>query len=206
MATTNVGRFLQERYRAAISKYGRGKDTHAEALEELSDLLMDDHLSSVHRLKANAALADGVLDWFLAESYRSAAELIFTNIRDSIPIIPGAPIEGEIAFLRDLLDSLAAEQQRDNPRQLQKPLEQSSTRHDAIATLTYSEPAVELADQPTPILQRPQAIELPIRGSPSHGSPKSAAMADTQTTSDEASAPPTGLPSHSDPTVTRIGK
>ena len=60
MATTNVGRFLEERYYAATAKYNT--DRHADALEELSDLLMDDQLPLVLRLRANCALADGVRD------------------------------------------------------------------------------------------------------------------------------------------------
>jgi hypothetical protein len=67
MATTNVGRFL------AIYKYDTD-DQHSEAMEELKELLMDDELSSVLRLLAAAALADGFLDWLLAESYRSYTE------------------------------------------------------------------------------------------------------------------------------------
>jgi hypothetical protein len=47
MATTNVGRFLEERYYAAIAKYRT--DRHSDALDELSNLLMDDHLRSAAR-------------------------------------------------------------------------------------------------------------------------------------------------------------
>jgi hypothetical protein len=177
MATTDVGRFLEGRYFAAIAKYDT--DRHAVALEELSDLLMDDHLPLVLRLKANCALADGVRDWFLAESYYSAAEMIHDVIRTSFEFLPGSQEEIELARLRKMLDSLAEDQRRMDSRQLQKPdhAQQSSANHDAPATLPDAEPTVEPTDQSTTVLQGSQAPEQPIMGSPPRNSSKSAAMA-----------------------------
>ena len=67
MATSNTGRFFKERYRVAIAKFDT--DRHEESLTQLSELPIEEALTSVYRLKANAALADGVDDWFLAERY-----------------------------------------------------------------------------------------------------------------------------------------
>ena len=167
MATTNVGRFLEERYYAATAKYNT--DRHADALEELSDLLMDDQLPLVLRLRANCALADGVRDWFLAESYRSAAEMIHDVIRTSFHFLPGSQEEIELARLRKMLDSLAVDQRRMDPRQLQKPddAQQSNVHHDTTTTPPDVEPTVETTDQSTTILEGPQAPDQPADGTTS---------------------------------------
>lgn len=196
MATTNVGRFLEGRYIAAIVKYNT--DRHVDALEELSDLLMDDHLPLVLRLKANCALADGVRDWFLAESYYSAAETIHDVIRTSFDFLLGSQEETELAHHRKMLDSLAADQRRMDPRQLQKTdhAQQDNAHHDAATTLPDAEHTVDPTDQSSAVSQELQAPEQPIMGSPPRNSSKSAAM-DTDT--------PARLPSHPDPTITHSG-
>jgi hypothetical protein len=181
MATTNVGRFLERRYYAAIAKFDT--DRHAVALDELSDLLMDDQLPLVLRLRANCALADGVLDWYLAESYYSAAETIHDVIRTSFEFLPGSQEEIEIARLRKMLDSLAADQR-------------SNTHEDAANT----ESAVEPTDQVATVSQGPQTLEQP--GSPPQGSPKSAAMAHVEVPSEKGSDTPATPPSRPDPSVT----
>jgi predicted Zn-dependent protease len=120
MATTNVGRLLQGRYDEAVSKYDT--DQHSEALEELRELLMDAQLSSVLRCLANAALADGVgvvgvHNWFLAESYRSYAEEAYDDLASfPIDLNLGEEQKAELACFRQMLDSLAAELQRNDPR------------------------------------------------------------------------------------------
>jgi hypothetical protein len=205
MATTNVGGFLEERYVAAIAKYNT--DRHADALDELSDLLMDDHLPLVLRLKANCALADGVRDWFLAESYYTAAEMIHDVIRTSLHFLPGSQEETELAHLRKMLDSLAEDQRRMDPRQIQKPdnSQHSNARHDALTTLSDAEPTVKLTDQSTTILQGPQAPEQPIMGSPPRSLSKFAAMACDGIPSEEDYDTPARLPSHPGPTITQSG-
>jgi hypothetical protein len=184
MATTNVGRFLEGRYYAAIAKFDT--DRHAVALDELSDLLMDDQLPLVLRLRANCALADGVLDWYLAESYYSAAEMIHDVIRTSYTFLPGSQEEIELARLRKMLDSLAADQKRMDPRQLQKPdiAQQSYTHQDAAKP----ESTVEPTDQVATVSQGPQTLEQP--GSPPQGSPKSAATAHVEVPSEQGSDTP----------------
>jgi hypothetical protein len=122
MSTSNLGRFFRERYRVAVSKYDT--DKHEDALSELTELLMEDKLSPIYRLKANAALADGVDDWFLAEQYRLAAELAYDVICEVLSDSERCLVDDEIAILRGLLDSLAEEQRLDDPRQ---------TTHDDVA-------------------------------------------------------------------------
>lgn len=56
MATSNVSRILEERYTVAVCRYST--DRYEECLIELSELLMDDALSPVFQLKANAAPAE----------------------------------------------------------------------------------------------------------------------------------------------------
>jgi hypothetical protein len=197
MATTNVGRFLEGRYYAAIAKYKT--DNHAVALNELSDLLMDDQLPLVLRFKANCALADGVSDWFLAESYYSAAEVIHDVIRTSFQSPPGSQEEIELARLSKMLESLAADQRRMDPRQLQKPdhAQQSNTQEDAA----NPESTVEPTDQAATVSQEPQ--NQPIMGSLPHGSPRSTAMAYVEVPSEESSHAPVTSPSRpADTTVT----
>ena len=197
MATTNVGRFLEERYYAAIAKYKT--DRLADALDELSDLLMDDQLPLVLRLKANCALADGVSDWFLAESYYSAAEMIHDVIRTSFDFLPGSQEEIELARLRKMLDSLAADQRRMDPRQLQKSdvAQQSNTHQDTVNPETTAEPT----DQAATVLQGPQTLERPSVGSAPQGLPRSAAMANFEVPSEESPDAPAAPPSLPDPTV-----
>jgi hypothetical protein len=122
MSTSNLGRFFRERYRVAASKLDTGK--HEDALSELTELLMEDKLSPIYRLKANAALADGVDDWFLAEQYRLAAELAYDGICEVLSDSERRLVDDEIATLRRLLDLLAEEQRLDDPRQ---------TTHDDVA-------------------------------------------------------------------------
>jgi hypothetical protein len=168
------------------------------ALDELSDLLMDDQLPLVLRLRANCALADGVLDWYLAESYYSAAEMIHDVIRTSFEFLPGSQEEIEIARLRKMLDSLAADQRRMDPRQLQRPdVAQRSNTHEDAAN---PESAVEPTDQAATVSQGPQTLEQP--GSPPQGSPKSAAMAHVEVPSEKGSDTPATPPSRPDPSVT----
>ena len=193
MATTNVGRFLEGRYYAAIAKYKT--DNHAVALNELSDLLMDDQPPLVLRSNANCALADGVSDWFLAESYYSAAEVIHDAIRTSFQFLTGSQEEIELARLTEVLESLAADQRRMDPRQLQKPdhAQQSNAHHDATTTLPDAEPTVEPTDQAATVSQGPQ--NQPIMGSLPHGSPRSSAMAYVEVPSEESSHAPVKSPS-----------
>jgi hypothetical protein len=118
MATSNLSRFFKERYRVAIAKFDT--ERHNEALTQLSELLMEEALPSIYRLKANAALTDGVDDWFLAEQYRFAAEKAYDSISEVVANSATGDEEGlELAALREMLDSLADEQRRDKPSQRQ---------------------------------------------------------------------------------------
>jgi hypothetical protein len=104
-------------------------------------------LPLVLRLKANCALADGVSDWFLAESSYPAAEMIHDVIRTSFDFLPGSQEEIELARLSKMLDSLAAEQRRMEPRQLQKPdiSQQSNAHQDTVNPETTVEPTDQAA-------------------------------------------------------------
>lgn len=184
MATSNVGRFLQACYDEAMFKYD-SDDKHPEALEDLKELLMDDQLSSVLRLSANAALADGVLDWFLAESYRSCAEDAYDDLK-SLPILPGSQAEGQLTRFRELLDSLATEQQWNDPRQLKSVSDQHS---DAASTPQYPKSSIWLTIQPVSNSALQEPLELPIMGAPSLAS-EAAAVAHTPTASTEDSGTP----------------
>jgi hypothetical protein len=149
MATSNLGQFFQERYRVAIGKFDT--DKHEDALSELIELLMEDELSSIYRLKANAALADGVDDWFLAEQYRSAAELAYRGISEVCSNSESCLVDDELAVLRELLDSLAEEQRLDDPRQTthHDVAHHSDLASEAISTSGVADNSTEHADAQT---------------------------------------------------------
>ena len=183
MATTNVGRFLQGRYDEAISKYDT--DQHSKALDELKELPMDDQLSSVLRCLANAALADGVgvRNWFLAESYRSYAEEAYDDLASfSIGLNPEEQ-KAELACFREMLDSLAAEQQRNDLRQLDSVSDHHS---DAVSKSPCPESSIWLTGQPVPKSALQEPLELPVIGPPSVPS-DTAAVAHTPASSTEDS-------------------
>jgi hypothetical protein len=115
MATSNLSRLSQERYRVAISKYDTPR--HDEALQQLQDLLMDAQLPMLYRLRANIALSHANDDWYLAEAYREDAESVYSAIREMCPIgdtrWPGQ--ERSLVDLRKVLDTLAEDQLADKP-------------------------------------------------------------------------------------------
>lgn len=134
MATSNVSRFLRERYIVAIGKYET--ERHDEALTELLELLMDDALSPLYRLKANAALADGVDDWYLAEDYRKAAELAYSDIIETVSNSGSLEdVRDELAMFREMLDSLADDQVLDDPR---RPASPDVAQHSDLASETFT--------------------------------------------------------------------
>jgi hypothetical protein len=149
MSTSNLGRFFRERYRVAASKLDT--DKHEDALSELTELLMEDKLSPIYRLKANAALADGVDDWFLAEQYRLAAELAYDGICEVLSDSERRLVDDEIAILRELLDSLAEEQRLDDPRQTthDNVAHHSDLAPEAISTSGGADNAMEHTDTQT---------------------------------------------------------
>ena len=154
MATTNTVRFFKERYRVAIAKYDT--DRHEEALTQLSELLMEQSLPSLYRLKANAALADGVDDWFLAERYRLAAEDIYYGTCEVVANSATAD-EGrrELVPIREMLDSLADEQVRDRPRQ-RKTTEATDTEPSTSSTSQATKSTTSPADGHAPIAEAQQ--------------------------------------------------
>lgn len=84
-----------------------------------------------------------------------------------------------------MLDSLAADQRRMDPRQLQNPdVAQQSNAHQDTAN---PETTVELTDQAATVLQGPQTLEQPSVGSAPHGLPISASMAHVEVPSEESS-------------------
>lgn len=109
MATHNLFNYFRSRYKVAIDKYET--DLHDQALEELSDLLMEPRLPLLFRLKANLVLADGNadIDWYSAESYRKDAEQVCDSIRASSPVgdTRWPAQENELVNLRESLDTLA---------------------------------------------------------------------------------------------------
>ena len=136
MATSNLGRFFKERYIAAMAKYDTNR--HEEALTQLSELLMEESLSPVYRLKANVALADGVDDWFLAEQYRLAAEDTYHGISEVVANKmtddeEGRELAAEHATSREMLDSLAEDQAREKSSQ-RDITGASDTEHSIITT------------------------------------------------------------------------
>ena len=144
MATSNLGRFFKERYIVAIAKYDT--DRHEESLTQLSELLMEEALPPVYRLKANAALADGVDNWFEAERYRLAAEDTYDGISELVANHATGDEEGrELATLREMLDSLAEEQRRDKPRQ-HKITEANDTEPSTSSTSRATESTASPAD------------------------------------------------------------
>ena len=144
MATSNLGRFFKERYIVAIAKYDT--DRHEESLTQLSELLMEEALPPVYRLKANAALADGVDKWFEAERYRFAAEDTYDGISELVANHATGDEEGrELATLREMLDSLAEEQRRDKPRQ-HKITEANDTEPSTSSTSRATESTASPAD------------------------------------------------------------
>lgn len=147
MATSNVSRFLRERYIVAIGKYET--ELNDEALNELLELLMDDALSPIYRLKANAALADGVDDWFLAEDYRKAAELAYNDIIETVSNKGRLEdVRDELAILREILDELADDQVLDDPC---RPASPDVAQHSDLAPETFTtseaiQPSTESSD------------------------------------------------------------
>jgi hypothetical protein len=157
MATSNLGRFFKERYRVAIAKYDT--DRHEESLTELSELLMDEALPSVWRLRANAALADGVDNWYLAEQYRLAAEDIYDGISEVVANsatsdegLESAAIHDELAATREMLDSLADDQRRDKPRQ-REITDANDAESSTFSTSRTSESTTSPADGHAPIAE-----------------------------------------------------
>lgn len=166
MATSNLGRFFKERYIVAIAKYDT--DRHEESLTQLSELLMEEALPPVYRLKANAALADGVDDWYLAERYRLVAEDIYNGISELVAEHATGDEEGrELAVLREMLDSLAEEQVRDRPRQRQTT-EASDTETSIFSTSRAAESTTSPADAHAAIAEaqgsQQESLESDVQG------------------------------------------
>jgi hypothetical protein len=148
MATSNLGRFFKERFRVASSKYDT--DRHEEALTQLSELLMEQQLSPVYRLKANILLADGVDDWFLAEQYRLAAENTYDGISEVVANSATGDEEAlELAGLRETLDSLADDQKRNKPSE-PKITEDRDTEPSTLSTSRATESTTSPADGHAP--------------------------------------------------------
>jgi hypothetical protein len=155
MATSNLGRFLKERYILAMAKYDTNR--HEEALTQLSELLMEESLSPVYRLKANVALADGVDDWFLAEQYRLAAEDTYHGISEVIAENmtddeEGRELAAEHATSREMLDSLAEDLAREKPSQ-HEITEASDTEASTFSTSRATESTASPTDGHAPIAE-----------------------------------------------------
>jgi hypothetical protein len=118
MAPNNLLKFFHECYQAAITKYET--PLHDEALQQLTDLLMDPQLPMLYRLKTNLALADGNTerDWHLSEGFRKEAESVYSEIRARCPVgdTRWPAQEHELVNLRKSLDTLAEEQLANQPQ------------------------------------------------------------------------------------------
>jgi hypothetical protein len=151
MATSNLGRFFKERFRVAVVKYDTNR--HEEALTQLSELLMEEALSPVYRLKANILLADGVDDWFLAEQYRLAAENTYHGISEVVANCATGDEEGlELAVLRETLDSLADDQRLSKPSP-HEITEASDTETPIFTTSRVTESTTSPLDEHAPIAE-----------------------------------------------------
>lgn len=130
-----------------MAKYDTNR--HEEALTQLSELLMEESLSPVYRLKANVALADGVDDWFLAEQYRLAAEYTYHGISEVVADNmtddnEGRELAAELATSREVLDSLAEDQAREKPSQ-----QEITEANDAERSISSTSQANESTTSPT---------------------------------------------------------
>lgn len=64
--TYNLTRFFEWRWNQAVAKFDTGLDD--EAVESIQDLLAEEHLPWLLRLKGNMVLVDAIYhDWYLAE-------------------------------------------------------------------------------------------------------------------------------------------
>jgi hypothetical protein len=131
MAPNNLLKFFHERYVVAIERYETR--LHDEALQELTDLLMDPQLPMLYRLKVNIALADGNTEhsWHLAEAFRKEAESVYSDIRSRRPVgdTRWPAQENELVNLRESLDTLAEEQLASQPQETADP-EPPSAAHE----------------------------------------------------------------------------
>jgi hypothetical protein len=131
MAPNNSLKFFRERYVVAIEKYETR--LHDEALQELTDLLIDPQLPMLYRLKANIALADSSTEnsWHRAEAFRKEAESVYSDIRSRCPVgdTRWPAQENELVNLRESLNSLAEEQHAGQPQETADP-EPPSAAHE----------------------------------------------------------------------------
>ena len=118
MATSNDIESLkarsEARYRAAMAMADH------ECIRALKELLLDDHLSHVHRISAHVNLAWATDSWLQREEHRLAAEQAYSELGSLIStIIQGHEIaKRNFGDVRVVLYALAAKQRGGKPSQV----------------------------------------------------------------------------------------
>ncbi|OQO07365.1 hypothetical protein B0A48_07062 [Cryoendolithus antarcticus] len=121
MATPNEGRWFAAQYEEAMRKYGSPTERQ-ESLKDLQVLLDDRALPRMLRITCNLVLADGVDDWYQAESLVKDAEAAWRDLKERTPEDgdePGGVYAARTMQLDRLwktLESLKASHAEDDPK------------------------------------------------------------------------------------------